>query len=487
MEIGSKIGGRYRIAEELGRGSFGTTYAADDLQAGRRVAIKQLDLRRVDDWKTVELFEREARVLASLDHPQIPDYVEFVPVAEHHTGYLVQELAPGRSLEARLAAGERFTVSQVRELAEQLLGVLVYLADLSPPVVHRDIKPGNVILGDGLGEGARCYLVDFGSVRDAVEASSTGGSTVAGTFGYMAPEQLHGEASPRSDLFGLGMTLVHLLTGTCPAELERKRLEVDFRPHLQVGHELADFVERLIKPIPDDRFASPRAALDQLRGVSLKVGPVGVASVGLSGDLSGDAIAASVAHRASVAEAAARRDQASTQQRIEQVARRARPRVQLVEDPEGFTLTLKPTPLEFRFLVQLPVPLFMTANPGFVVAGGTPFLGPHWPVLATNPGARFVVWGLFLLSVSLLIAQLRGRDLHVRVAGKHFAAWRRDPRKPIAIGPLTHLQISVIQPGANGYGAVGLDLGEKTSETFVRLSSKDLELLTQAQQALRDS
>lgn len=84
MEIGSKIGGRYRIAEELGRGSFGTTYAADDLQAGRRVAIKQLDLRRVDDWKTVELFEREARVLASLDHPQIPDYVEFVPVAEHH-------------------------------------------------------------------------------------------------------------------------------------------------------------------------------------------------------------------------------------------------------------------------------------------------------------------------------------------------------------------------------------------------------------------
>jgi hypothetical protein len=435
------------------------------------VAIKQLDLRRVDDWKAVELFEREARVLASLDHPQIPDYVEFVPVAADHTGYLVQELAPGSSLEARLAAGERFTQAQVRDIAEQLLGVLVYLAQLVPPVVHRDIKPGNVIIGDH----GRCYLVDFGSVRDAVEASSTGGSTVAGTFGYMAPEQLHGEASPRSDLFGLGMTLVHLLTGTCPAELARKRLKVDFRPHVQLSSELADFVDRLIEPIADDRFSSPKAALDHLRGV---VASNGLASLAVG--MSGDAIAASVANSARVAEQAARREQALVQERVEQVAARARPRAHLDTDAEGFTLRLDPVPLGRRFVVQLPVPLFLTVNPGFVVAGGVPFFGPFWPIFADNPVARFLIWALFLMSVSLMIAQLRGQQLHVRVAGKHFAAWTHDPAKPHALGERSKFKISVNPPSANGYGSAVLRLGE-TNMVFTRLSGKDLEVLERAQ------
>ncbi|KIG17026.1 Protein kinase [Enhygromyxa salina] len=556
MVAGNIIGERYRIIEELGRGSFGTTYAAEDLGqdlgqnldsgAGpRRVAIKQLDLRRVDDWKAVELFEREARVLASLDHPRIPDYIEFVPVAADHTGYLVQELAPGTSLAARLAAGERFSESQVRDIAEQLLEVLVYLAQLVPPVVHRDIKPGNVIsslptvnqstkasasgrealaraensslptvnqstkasasgrealaraensslptvnqstkasasgreaLARAENTGDRCYLVDFGSVRDAVEAKSTGGSTVAGTFGYMAPEQLHGEASPRSDLFGLGMTLVHLLTGTCPAELDRKRLKVDFRPHVQLSRELADFVDRLIEPIADDRFADPQAALDHLRGVSLEVASSKPSA--LAAGMTGASIAASVAHSQRAAEQAARRKQELDQQRTRDVAARARPRVRLVRDPEGLALTIDPTPLGFRFAVQIWLPLFLTANPGFVVAGGVPFFGQYWPVFADNGVARFVVWGLFLMSLSLLVAHLRGQRFHLRVAGEHYAAWTRDPAKPVALGPISDLSVLVHEPTGNGYGSAVLELGE-TTKVFTRMSSKDLEQLEQ--------
>lgn len=257
-DAGTVIAGIYRLDEVLGRGASATTWAATTIADGRRVAIKEIALPDVRAWKALDLFEREARVLAQLRHPRIPRWL-----ATERTDtalYLVQELAPGRSLAARLSAGERFDEAAARRVAEQVLDALGHLQATSPPIVHRDVKPANLVQDD---DGV-LRLVDFGAVRD-VQGGSVG-STVAGTYGYMAPEQLHGQSSPATDLYGLGATLVHLLTRTPPHELPQQRLRIDWRGRAQVGRPFADFVDRLLAPVPEDRFASAREALDALRG-----------------------------------------------------------------------------------------------------------------------------------------------------------------------------------------------------------------------------
>ncbi|HUH05004.1 MAG TPA: serine/threonine-protein kinase [Kofleriaceae bacterium] len=256
------IGDRYEVERELGKGGFGTTYAAIDRESGRRVAVKVLELHRVSDWKAVELFEREARVLRTLDHPGIPAYLEFRPLEDERQAYLVQALAPGENLEVLLTK-RRFTEAELIDLARRVLAILDYLTRLHPVVVHRDIKPANILLdADGT-----VSLVDFGAVRDVASATMTGGSTVAGTFGYMAPEQLHGAALPCSDLYGLGMTLIHLATGRVPSDFEKKRLKPDFRAHVHFSAGFEELLDELVEPVPDDRLqtaAEVLAALDRL-------------------------------------------------------------------------------------------------------------------------------------------------------------------------------------------------------------------------------
>ncbi|MCA9516662.1 MAG: serine/threonine protein kinase, partial [Myxococcales bacterium] len=177
-----ELAARFELGSMLGRGGFAVTYAARERSTGRAVAIKVLSLHTVDHWRAVELFEREVRVLKHLDHPGVPRYVDFVAPGEGEpTWALVQELAPGRSLAARLAEGWRATPDQLVTLARQVLEILVYLHELHPPVLHRDVKPDNLILADD----GQVRLVDFGSVRDRLARESQLGSVV-GTFGYMA-------------------------------------------------------------------------------------------------------------------------------------------------------------------------------------------------------------------------------------------------------------------------------------------------------------
>ena len=255
------ISERYQVEGVLGRGSFGTTYRAREIATGRAVAIKELDLQHLDDWKSLELFEREAATLARLDHPNIPDYIEFIPAQEQRSAFLVQALAPGSTLEVLLRARGRFDEDSVRDLAEQMLEILIYLDSRRPPVIHRDIKPANLLLD----EQDQLYLVDFGSVVD-LACSATQGETVVGSFGYMAPEVLRGAATTSSDLFSVGATLIHLLTGVPPQQLPTRRLAISFRGHAPgLSEEFADFLDRLIAPATEDRFASAAEALRTLR------------------------------------------------------------------------------------------------------------------------------------------------------------------------------------------------------------------------------
>lgn len=255
------LGDRFRVDKLLGSGSFGNTYAAVDTTTGESLAVKELDLSHVDDWKVIELFEREARTLERLDHRGIPNYVDFIPARADQSAYLAQELAPGSPLSHLLDAQGHFDEGRAKKIAAQLLEILEYLESCRPPVIHRDIKPSN-ILADG---DDRIYLVDFGSVVDVARRSSSRGSTVAGTFGYMAPEQLHGEATIASDLYATGMTLIHLVTGRAPEGLPKARMKIQFRdaaPHLT--EHFAKFIETLGEPAIEDRFRRPSEALEFL-------------------------------------------------------------------------------------------------------------------------------------------------------------------------------------------------------------------------------
>jgi hypothetical protein len=264
LEKGALIAGRYRLERELGRGGFAVTWQAHDQLSGSAVAVKVLSIRSIDHWKAVELFEREARVLKNLDHPQIPKYLDFIAPAEGSDRFvLVQALAPGRSLDAWVKSGWRPTEAEARDLTEQLLLILEHLHGRSPPVVHRDIKPANIMRD----ERGRISLIDFGSVRERLQSASDYAST-AGTFGYMAPEQLTGRATPASDLYGLGATLVNVLSHRAPDELPQHELRVDFRGAVNVSANFERFLSRLLAPAPEQRFVSAHAARIALaRGV----------------------------------------------------------------------------------------------------------------------------------------------------------------------------------------------------------------------------
>jgi serine/threonine protein kinase len=253
------IGDRYQIIQILGSGSTGNTYAAKDCHSGQAVAIKELALLGMTDWKVLELFEREAQVLSNIDHPAIPKYLNYfqVETQENLFFYLVQALAPGISLASLIEQQYPLEEDQVKGIAIQILDIFDYLHSLTPPIVHRDIKPHNLIYSPE----KTVYLVDFGSVQNVYRYTLTQGSTVVGTYGYMAPEQFRGQAYISSDLYGLGATLLYLLMARSPGDLPQRRLKIDFRSFVEITPRFADWLEKLLEPAPEDRFYSAREAL----------------------------------------------------------------------------------------------------------------------------------------------------------------------------------------------------------------------------------
>jgi len=164
--------GRYAVVRVLGEGGQATTLEAVDKKAGRPVAVKRFRVRGASSWKEVELAEREARVLAAIDHPLLPRYVDHFE--EGGELFLVTELIEGESLAAAKRRGARFGEADARRLLRDASLALDYLHGRAPPIIHRDIKPSNVLhRPDG-----SFALIDFGAVRDKMKPE--GGSTVVG-------------------------------------------------------------------------------------------------------------------------------------------------------------------------------------------------------------------------------------------------------------------------------------------------------------------
>ncbi len=235
---GSQLG-PYRIETALGHGGMGDVFQATDTRLGRQVAIK------VAQEKFSDRFEREARAIAALNHPNICTLHDVGP------NYLVMELVEGETLAARLKRGS-LPIEQTIQYGAQIASALS--AAHAKGIVHRDVKPGNVMITK-----AGVKVLDFGLAKSAQDETLTAASAVMGTPAYMAPEQREGKAcDARTDIYALGLLPSEMATGKRTAAGERQ-LQVDSLPE-----KLAHVVERCLAQDPEDRWQSARDVKSEL-------------------------------------------------------------------------------------------------------------------------------------------------------------------------------------------------------------------------------
>lgn len=260
LEVQQVLRDRYQLQKLLSHNPLRQTWLAIDTVRQEQVVVKVLTFGAVVDWTNVKLFEREAKVLQQLNYPQIPQYRDYFC---HETPdpkfVLVEDYILGFSFQELLNRGRKFSELEVEHIAKEILQILIYLHEQNPPVLHRDIKPSNLILG----EGDRVHLIDFGAVQDRV-ATVGATFTVVGTYGYAPMEQFGDRAVPATDLYGLGATLIHLVTGTSPADLPQKELKIQFKSCVSLSSFFTQWLEHLTEPAPERRPSNARQALEML-------------------------------------------------------------------------------------------------------------------------------------------------------------------------------------------------------------------------------
>ncbi|MGI8501238.1 MAG: serine/threonine protein kinase [Hassallia sp.] len=269
---GDRFASRYQIQQQLGKKAGRRSLLARDLQTQELVVIKLLSFNSDFEWDDLKLFEREAETLKSLSNACIPRYLDYFEVnSPSIKGFaLVQSYIPAQTLEQYLNSGRSFTETEVKEIAKELLSILIYLHGLHPSVIHRDIKPSNILLGDAYGGRSQrtgnsvglVYLVDFGSVQTVAKESGT--RTVVGTYGYMPPEQFGDRALDASDLYSLGATLIYLVTGLHPADLPQKDFRISFEHLTNLSPAFTNWLRWMTEPSLEKRLSSASVALAAL-------------------------------------------------------------------------------------------------------------------------------------------------------------------------------------------------------------------------------
>jgi serine/threonine protein kinase len=257
LEVQQVLGDRYQLKKLLSNNPLRQTWLGVDLENQEQVVVKVLAFGATVDWTNVKLFEREAEVLKQLKYPQIPQYRDYF--CQDSQFVLVEDYIYGTSFKELLAQGKKFSELQIEHIAKEILQILIYLHAQNPPILHRDIKPSNLILSGG----DRVYLIDFGAVQNR---TATVGETftIVGTYGYAPMEQFGDRAIPATDLYALGATLIHLVTGTSPADLPQKELKIQFKSCVSLSTFLTQWLEHLTEPAPERRPKTARQALELL-------------------------------------------------------------------------------------------------------------------------------------------------------------------------------------------------------------------------------
>jgi serine/threonine protein kinase len=279
---GTLLHGRYRIERQLAVGGFGAVYLATDMKEGNRpVAVKDMICADSQEFSIrLNFFEREAEILRSLaEIPIVPRVYDFI--RQGHAAHLVMEFIRGQALLKIMESnGDKpFPVERVIEWGKGICDVLIHMHGMSPPLVHRDLKPDNIMLLEGSDE---IRLIDFGTARDMGRTTKTrmAAKTRVYTEGYAPPEQILGRPEPRSDLFALAGTLYHLATGKAPEGFSTSReLERELGAPSTISadqsapyHWFFELIKINLAEDPNDRYFSARELKTDLerRQVSLE-------------------------------------------------------------------------------------------------------------------------------------------------------------------------------------------------------------------------
>jgi serine/threonine protein kinase len=267
---------RYRPAKSLGGGGFAKTYLAEDVDKLREKCVIKQFAPQVQGTaglqKATELFEQEARRLQQLgEHPQIPTLLAYFQEDSHL--YLVQQFIDGQNLLGELQQKGTFSEGKIRDLLQDLLNILQVVHQQK--VIHRDIKPENIIQR----EDGKIVLIDFGASKQLTQTVVATQGTMIGSFGYAPLEQMQGgEAYPAGDLYGLGATCFHLLSGIHPWELWKRQgygWVRNWRENLQqpVSQELGQILDKLLHEEYQQRYRSAQEVLQALNPPPAPVPP----------------------------------------------------------------------------------------------------------------------------------------------------------------------------------------------------------------------
>lgn len=247
--IGYVVDGKYEILKQIGKGGMSVVYLAMDKRLNKQWAIKEIS--KIGNGKNNEVVINsllvEANLMKRLDHPALPRIVDIIDNA--NTIYIVMDYIEGESLDKILKEYGPQPEEIVLEWAKQLCGVLDYLHSQNPPIIYRDMKPSNVMLKP---EG-NLKVIDFGVAREYKE-NSTADTTVLGTKGYASPEHYGArQTDARSDIYTLGMTLHHLITGVDPRPADYRYASVrQWNPDLSDGIEA--IIDKCTALDPENRY-----------------------------------------------------------------------------------------------------------------------------------------------------------------------------------------------------------------------------------------
>ena len=277
--VGQVIADRYRLISLIGEGGMGSVFKAEHIRMGKALAVKLLRGSFAAEAGAVARFRSEAQIVSRLSHPHTIAVFDFGEIGEGDGGfYLAMEYVPGKDLATVLREEGRLSESRVATIGEQLLGSLAEAHDAG--IVHRDIKPGNVMLMQTRSGEDFVKVLDFGiaKLRDqpgSTSTSDTSAGTIIGTPNYLSPEQARGEVlDARADLYSVGALLYELVSGRCPfvypnpmavvsAHLTEKPTPIqEVAP--EVSGRLAAIVHRALEKKPDDRFESADEMRDAL-------------------------------------------------------------------------------------------------------------------------------------------------------------------------------------------------------------------------------